>query len=90
MARARIVVSGIVQGVGFRFFTVDAARRLGLSGFVRNMDDGSVEVEVEGDEEVIESFTKDLSMGPRAARVSGIRSEPLPPGGRYKGFELRY
>ena len=90
MARTRIVVSGIVQGVGFRFFTVDAARRLGLSGFVRNLDDGSVEVEVEGDEDVIESFTKDLARGPRAARVSGIQAEPLPAGGRYKGFELRY
>jgi acylphosphatase len=90
LARVRIVVKGIVQGVGFRYFTLDLARRLGLSGFVRNRVDGSVEVEVEGKEAVIKALIEDLRTGPRAAHVTGIDVEQLPPGANYDGFELRF
>ncbi len=63
------MVSGIVQGVGFRYFTQDVAHHLNLSGWVRNADDGSVEGEVQGDETICSSFLDMLRDGPAFARV---------------------
>ncbi|MCK4236152.1 MAG: acylphosphatase [Candidatus Krumholzibacteria bacterium] len=90
MVRVRIVVKGVVQGVGFRYFTLDLARRLGLSGFVKNKVDGTVEVEAEGKEVVIKTLIEDLRLGPRSAHITGVDVETLPPGGDYNGFELRF
>jgi acylphosphatase len=64
---------GVVQGVGFRWFTMRAARRLGLAGWVRNDSDGSVEVLVEGSETVVDRFIEDLRRGPEGASVSEVR-----------------
>jgi len=87
--RLRIKVFGTVQGVGFRYFTQRLASDLGLEGFVKNMPDGTVQVEVEGDQDSIESFIKRLYEGPAASRVSKIDTEDLPSGGDYGGFEIR-
>ncbi len=68
-----IIIYGMVQGVGFRYFVHGRATRLGLSGIVRNLYDGSVEIEAEGDRSLLEEFIKEVKIGPRAAHVSGMK-----------------
>jgi acylphosphatase len=85
----RFVVRGRVQGVGFRFFTEAAAHREGLSGFVRNADDGAVEAEVEGDADAVERFEMAIHRGPRGARVDAVEVIEVPARGRYTGFMVR-
>ena len=73
MNRARrIVLSGLVQGVGLREFARRRARELGVQGWVRNADDGSVSVHAEGPQEAVEAFTMLLSSGPPGARVAAL------------------
>lgn len=85
----RFLITGRVQGVGFRYFTEDAAQREGVTGFVRNLPDGRVEVVAEGDEEAVERFERVLYQGPPAARVEAVVAEPVAPSGRYVGFQIR-
>jgi len=82
----RYRVTGRVQGVGFRWFTEEAALREGLSGFVRNLPDGSVEAEAEGDAEALLRFERALRQGPRGARVDGVDVAAITPAGRVTGF----
>jgi acylphosphatase len=74
-ARARVVVRGRVQGVFFRVETRDRARSLGLSGWIRNTPDGSVEAVFEGDRERIESMLAWCRRGPSLARVDDVQTE---------------
>jgi acylphosphatase len=69
-----------VQGVGFRWFVRERARRLGLAGWVRNLADGSVEVAAEGDEPQVELLRSELQKGPSGARVKAVEDvdEGLP------------
>ena len=85
----RYRVTGRVQGVGFRFFVEDAAMREGVSGHVRNVSDGSVEVVVEGEAEAVARLERALWSGPPGARVDDIVTDPLPPTGRASGFRIR-
>ena len=71
--RCRLVVVGQVQRVGFRWFVRERARRFGLSGWVQNREDGSVEVCVSGPEAIIAQLTRNLSVGPKGAVVSAVR-----------------
>lgn len=71
-ANAKITVKGTVQGVGYRWFADRAARKYELKGFVENLADGSVYVEVEGKREWIEDYIKDLRKGPNLSRVDEI------------------
>ena len=66
-------IYGRVQGVGFRFYTKEAASRLGLTGKVRNVWDGTVEVEAYGPRNKIETFLEILKKGPRASRVERVK-----------------
>ena len=84
----RFVVSGRVQGVGFRFFTQDIARREGLTGIVRNLADGRVEVVAEGDAESLTRLEAALRRGPSHARVADVEVDDLPTSGRYLGFAI--
>lgn len=78
MSAARFVVTGLVQGVGFRNFVWRRATDLGLAGHVRNLPDGSVEVVVAGDQAGVEELATLLRQGPRHARVDNvIRSQIL-------------
>lgn len=72
MGELHVRVSGIVQGVGFRWFVRERARRLGLSGWVRNLPDGSVEVVASGDDGQLELFKEELRRGPPGAAVDGL------------------
>ena len=89
LTRMRVVVRGVVQGVGFRFFAMQLARDYGIAGWVRNRDDGSVEVEAEGEELIVKAFIKDLRTGPRSADVAGLDIEILPPARDRTGFHVR-
>lgn len=71
--RVHIVVEGLVQGVGFRWFAHHRAESLGINGWVRNLYDGKVEIEAEGDRSLLEEFIKEIKIGPRSAHVSNLR-----------------
>jgi acylphosphatase len=73
LTRAHIIAVGLVQGVGYRWFAARRARELGLSGFVRNLREGTVEVEAEGERALVEELVNQLRIGPRAARVTDLR-----------------
>jgi acylphosphatase len=68
--RRRYLIGGRVQGVGFRFFAQRTASRLGLLGWVRNLPDGGVESEAQGDPNSLSAFESALRQGPSGARVS--------------------
>ena len=74
----RFVVSGRVQGVGFRWFVEREAATLGIAGWVRNCDDGRVEVMATGTREQLSTLHARLHEGPRAARVDGVAVSPAP------------
>jgi len=76
--RRRYLVEGMVQGVGFRLFTWHLASRLGVSGWVRNLPDGRVEVVSEGTPDQLALLEAELSRGPRAASVTRVGSEEIP------------
>jgi acylphosphatase len=88
-ARARILVSGQVQGVFFRQSTADEARRLGLAGFVRNLPDGRVEAEAEGERAAVEALARWCRRGPPAARVDDVQVEWTAPTGAPGPFTVR-
>ncbi len=88
LAARRYVVSGRVQGVGFRFFVLEAAETEGLSGWVTNLPDGRVEVMAEGDREAVDRFEARLHGGPPTARVAGVERQDETPNGRFTGFRV--
>lgn len=71
-SRAHVWVSGMVQGVSFRWYTIQEARARGVGGWVRNLPDGRVEAVFEGDEPDVEALVKWCSHGPRHARVTKV------------------
>jgi acylphosphatase len=84
-ARIHAIVHGRVQGVNFRHYTAKEAGRLGLRGWVRNLPDGTVEVEAEGDTAALDTFLSWLHHGPPSARVDKVDTTPgagseFPPG----------
>ena len=79
----RYLITGRVQGVGYRNFVEYIARKLGLSGFVRNLRDGNVEVLAMGAPEKLSEFRRALAKGPMMAKVSGVREEPSAPDSAY-------
>jgi len=87
MIARRAVVSGRVQGVGFRFFAQRAARELGVVGWVRNLPDGTVETFAEGTEEALAAYLARLRAGPRGGRVTGVIEEESAPRG-HASFDI--
>jgi len=84
-------VHGTVQGVGFRYSTQHEASKLGLTGYARNLDDGSVEVLACGESERVEQLVAWLKAGgPRSARVEKVLTEPHQPDREYDKFGIRY
>jgi len=84
--RLHATVSGRVQGVGFRYSAQDVARRLGLTGWVRNRRGGQVEVVAEGRRAVVEEFERFLRQGPTAARVTAVETVWSAASGEYASF----
>jgi acylphosphatase len=88
-ARVHLLVSGVVQGVAFRAYTVDEARRLGLAGWVRNLADGRVEVEAEGERAALEALVAFCRRGPPAAQVDDVAATWKPFAGDLGAFATR-
>jgi acylphosphatase len=85
----RLLISGRVQGVGFRYFVEDRALAEGVHGWVRNLADGRVEVLIEGDRESVDRVESAARRGPPAARVDDVVTEIAAPSGRATGFRVR-
>jgi acylphosphatase len=85
----RFLISGRVQGVGFRYFAERNAAREGIHGWVRNLPDGRVEAAAEGEAEAIDRFEGRLRQGPPGARVDRVEVEDTVPGARTTGFHVR-
>ena len=81
-------IRGLVQGVGFRWFAKELADSLGLTGWARNRDDGSVELEAEGSTAALDEYVIRLRTGNPSARVDAIDVTPAAPRGGH-GFEIR-
>jgi acylphosphatase len=87
--RIRIRVHGTVQGVNFRYLARHRARSLGLMGWVRNRDDGSVEAVAEGPDKGVDEFASWMRIGPSSARVQQAEVEPESSDESFTGFEIR-
>lgn len=85
----RVLVSGRVQGVGFRYFVQDHAVVEGVHGYVRNLADGRVEAFIEGDHEAVIRVERAIRRGPPGARVDAVVVEEAEPLGRATGFSIR-
>ncbi len=83
-------IYGRVQGVGFRYFAAHEAKLLGITGYVRNLMDGSVEVFAEGEESIINRYMIILKDGPRFGRVQDIQVENHPSQELYNDFIVKY
>jgi acylphosphatase len=81
-------VVGRVQGVGFRWWARRTAKALGVSGWVRNLPDGSVEVQASGSRVALEQLEARLHKGPTAARVDRVERLPWDPSARRSGFDI--
>ncbi len=90
MKARHFIVTGMVQGVGFRWYTMRQARSLGLSGWVKNMSDGTVEAWAEGCDDALDSFESALRGGPSGSRVKFVESRPSIATGSYFKFEVSY
>ncbi|MBV9216853.1 MAG: acylphosphatase [Acidobacteria bacterium] len=84
----KFIISGLVQGVGFRFFTQRSAARHQVRGYVKNLPDGRVETLAEGTERSVMEFGHDLAAGPAYSKVSGIEEIVLDPSGLYSTFRI--
>ncbi|MBF8294695.1 MAG: acyP [Bacteroidetes bacterium] len=84
-----ITVQGLVQGVGFRYFVYRQASRLGLTGWVCNLYNSDVEIEVEGDRSMVEELIKEVKVGPRSAHVKDLKIEWQDFKNRFQAFEIR-
>ncbi len=84
------VVHGRVQGVSFRHYTVLKAQDLGLTGWVRNQSDGTVETVAEGEREKLDQFLSWLHSGPPSAHVTRVEAHWYTAAGRFAGFNVRY
>jgi acylphosphatase len=83
----RLLITGRVQGVGFRFYLQRKARELGLAGWVRNCRDGSVEAVIQGSAEAVDTMIAWARRGPASAVVAGVQVTDAT--GDYAGFETR-
>jgi acylphosphatase len=84
----RWIVSGQVQGVGYRYFARQTAQALGVRGWIRNLPDGSCEVQVAGSGELLQRFQEELRRGPRGARVDDIAEESLVQVPDWQSFQI--
>ena len=86
--RARLVVRGLVQGVGFRYWCYRQATDLGVTGCVKNLPDGSVAIEVEGDRSLVEELVGAVRAGPSYASVTDVSLDWQEFTGKYKTFDI--
>ncbi len=90
MKTVRMLVSGIVQGVGFRYFAYKTALKLNITGWVRNLPDGRVEIVAQGKESDLNAYIREIRIGPRMASVRNIDIEEQPNDPIYNRFDITY
>jgi acylphosphatase len=90
MVSASIRVTGRVQGVGYRYYAMRQANEFGLNGYVKNRGDGSVEVQVEGEKEIIERYISFLEQGPSYSSVEQVDITYVPYLAKYDRFSVDY
>ncbi|CAN5493159.1 acylphosphatase [soil metagenome] len=88
MIARKFLISGDVQGVGFRFFAQRSSARHQVRGYVKNLEDGRVEVLAEGSAKAVDSFGRDLAAGPTYSRITDIEELVLEPSGLYSAFRI--
>ncbi len=89
MRAKHFVVRGRVQGVGYRYFALGAAERLGVCGYARNLPSGEVEIHAEADQTVLQLFRQELERGPRMSHVTEIAENDAAVSGVYSSFGIR-
>jgi acylphosphatase len=85
----KFTIEGIVQGVGFRYFTYQHAKKIGVYGYVKNLINGNVEVYAIGSEEQLLILKEKLTSGPNFSRVENVRIEDMQVNNNYKTFEIK-
>jgi len=85
-----LIVHGVVQGVGFRWYVERTARNFGLTGWVKNVYDGTVECYAEGGEGALHGFLKDINIGPSGSRVTKVEPTWKEATGEYKEFRITF
>ena len=88
--RLHVTIQGRVQGVGYRYFVIQTAQKLGITGWVRNCANRDVESEAQGSENLVEEFLKQIKTGHPWARIDRIVKETITAQAGEKNFELRY
>ena len=89
MKRLNVIVTGLVQGVGYRYFCDRKAREYGIKGWVRNLYNGNVELEIEGENGTVNDFIKELRVGPVSSRVKDVMVVETEFKGNFNSFEIR-
>lgn len=84
----RLLISGLVQGVGFRYFTQRTAARFQVRGYVKNLPDGRVEALVQGSESAVAGFMRDVAAGPRNSRVTDVEELVVEPSNEFSTFRI--
>lgn len=87
---AEIIVQGVVQGVGYRFFAMQKAKEYGITGYVQNLPDGNVLVVAEGERGMLNDFIKELEIGPPSSTVTKIDIKFSENMTGYKNFNVRF
>ena len=85
-----LIVSGVVQGVGFRWFVERTANNFGLTGWVKNLYDGTVETYAEGDDGAFKGFLDEIKIGPQGGRVAGVKVNWTEYTGKYNDFRITF
>ncbi len=84
----KIIVKGRVQGVGYRWYTREKARELGVNGYVRNLPNGDVEVWAEGEQQVVNELIYSLRQGPSWSQVTDVKIDEMTPQGNFNNFNV--
>ncbi len=87
---AYIIVKGLVQGVGYRYFAARQARIFNIRGWVKNAPDGAVEMQIEGEKNSVDAFVKELKIGPRFSQVQDVVYTPGPYHNQFISFDIDY
>jgi acylphosphatase len=85
-----VLISGRVQGVGFRYFAVSVAEKHEVMGFVRNVPGGKVEIVCQGEEDELKSFMEEVKKGPSFSVITNTAVEEVPEYKKYNSFEIKY
>ncbi|MFA5011440.1 MAG: acylphosphatase [Ignavibacteria bacterium] len=88
MRAIRIIVKGLVQGVGFRYYCYRTAKEYGISGYAKNLYNGDVEILAQGEEGVLKDYIKCMKIGSHASRVTTLRIEEAQYDDKMKTFEV--